>query len=74
MPTVIPFGESLKKAEHKEVQDGEVRKGDSVDEDLRLRWKLDLGIRGVNETLNQAEAVFRGNPKIKQIVYCLRLV
>jgi hypothetical protein len=41
----------------------EVGKGDSVAEDLRLRWRLDLGIQGENKTSKRAEAVFRKNQK-----------
>ena len=51
--------------EHKAVQDGEVRKGDSVDDDLGLGWELDLGIRGESKASKRAEAVFRENPKIQ---------
>jgi hypothetical protein len=34
-----------------------------------LGWELDLGIRGESKTLKQAEAVFRENPKVKQILF-----
>jgi hypothetical protein len=47
------------------VLDGEVREGDSVDDDLGLGWELNLSIRGKTKILNQAVAVFRENPEIK---------
>jgi hypothetical protein len=61
-----------KKRKHKTIQDWKIRKGDSVGH-LALGWELDLGIRGEIKASNQAEAVFRENPKIKQILYYLRL-
>ena len=58
MTNGIPFGESLKKAEHKAVLDGEDRKGNSVGDYLRSGSELDLGIRGESKALKLAEAVF----------------
>jgi hypothetical protein len=62
-----------KKRKHKTIQDWKIRKGDSVGH-LALGWELDLGIRGEIKASNQAEAVFRENPKIKQMLYHLRLL
>jgi hypothetical protein len=45
---------------------GEIRKGDSGDDDLELGWELDLGIRGESKISKRAEWVFRENLKIKQ--------
>ena len=65
-------GEIPKKREHRsgfiasQELGGEVKKGDSVDDDLGLGWELDLGIRAGSKTLKRAEAVFRENPEIKQ--------
>jgi hypothetical protein len=73
MPSGKSCGESPKKREHTAAQDGEVSKGDSVD-DLGLGWELDLGIRGKSKTSKRAESVFRENPEIKQILYYLRLI
>jgi hypothetical protein len=53
---------------------GEIRKEDSVDDDLGLGWELDLGIRGESGALKRTESVFSENPKIKQVLYYLRLV
>ena len=69
-----PASPEAENKEHKAVQDGEVRKGDSVDDDLGLGWELDLGIRGESKASKRAEVVFRENPKIKQILYYLGLV
>jgi hypothetical protein len=56
----------VQKRVHKAVQDGEIRKGDSVDDDLELGWELDLGIRGESKASKRAESAFRENPEIKK--------
>jgi hypothetical protein len=36
----------VQKRVHKAVQDGEIKKGDFVDDGFGLGWELDFGIRG----------------------------
>jgi hypothetical protein len=39
-----------------------------------LGWELELGIQGGIKPSKRAESGFRENPKIKQVLYYLRLV